>query len=53
MEGKERSKSRRKRMTQAIGAGAALLVIAGAVGMPYGILAAMALSATLVLIVDP
>ena len=53
MDGKERSQSRRKRVTQVIGTGAALLVIAGAVGIPYGILAAMALSATLVLIVDP
>ncbi len=47
------SKAGRKRLTQAIGAGAAILVVAGGIGIPFDILAAIILGAAVVLIADP
>lgn len=46
--------SRGKQQTlKAIGAGAAILIVAGTVGVPFDIVAAVVLGATLVLIVNP
>lgn len=51
MKGKETSP--RKWWLLPVGTGAAILVVAGIVGLPFDVVAAIVLGAALVLIVDP
>jgi len=53
MNGSRPSKTGKKKMAQVVGSGALILVVAGGVGIPFDILAAMILGAAMVLIVDP
>jgi hypothetical protein len=53
MQGSKPSKTGRKQWLRAIGGGAAILVVAGGLGVPFNVVAAMALGAAVVLIVDP
>jgi hypothetical protein len=52
MAGSKHSK-RGKQAYKVLGASAAILVVAGSVGIPFDIVAAVILGATLVLIVNP
>lgn len=53
MNGSRPSKSRKKALVQVIGVGATILVVAGSVGIPFDLLAAIFLGAAMVLIADP
>jgi len=53
MNGSRPSKAGKKQLLQALGAGAAILVVATGVGIPVDIVAAIVLSAAVVLIADP
>ena len=53
MNGSGHSKNRKRQVSRVVGASAAILVVAGVMGIPFNIMAAMLLGAALVTIVIP
>ena len=52
MQGNEHSKTQKSHTPLVVGVAAAILVVAGSVGIPFDLLAAAVIGAALVLIVD-